>query len=263
MSQLDGKSSEKPRVSLDPLVLCSRTHWGGGSGKWGLLPTVWMDERNQHHHHPSNTRTSRHQVRGQACLVLSGCSCLGQGSQTQWVWTSYDASGSMDSHTACLQLEFSEWGNVMCIFIRLSKCSFRGWHRGTLTRWGVGRDRPLASGRALPPCMRSPPPAPIPPVFKLVRAGDCIFKIQDLFERQWETERKPEWRHSALFQNINLPPWVRVGGRWEATEHYRRGGDVRRGNSSPLSELSLLISKMGGWVRWSLRPLPSLTLGFL
>lgn len=52
MSQLDGKSSEKPRVSLDPLVLCSRTHWGGGSGKWGLLPTVWMDERNQHHRHP-------------------------------------------------------------------------------------------------------------------------------------------------------------------------------------------------------------------
>lgn len=66
-----------------------------------------------------------------------------------------------------------------------------------------------------------------------------------------------------LFRNINLPPWVRVGGRWEATEHYRRGGDVRQGDSSPPSELSLLISKMGGWVRWSLRPLPSLTLGFL
>lgn len=56
---------------------------------------------------------------------------------------------------------------------------------------------------------------------------------------------------------------MRVGGRWEATEHYRRGGDVRQGDSSPPSELSLLISKMGGWVRWSLRPLPSLTLGFL
>lgn len=46
-----------------------------------------------------------------------------------------------------------------------------------------------------------------------------------------------------------LPASLAEGGRGrcEVTEHWGTEGDVGSGHSSPLSELSLLICKMGGW----------------
>lgn len=73
----------------------------------------------------------------------------------------------------------------MCIINRLFKRSLGGRylesHMG-LVVWlpfYVGRGRPLTSRKALHPWT-----LPSLSQFRLVRAGDCVFKIRDLFERQ-------------------------------------------------------------------------------